>query len=134
MAFVCAAECFNIFHCSLLLALCSVSCYILFMTVEQTVEIPDSHRLTIEVPREVPVGRTIIAFTPASVKKSKDKRYDSAPLPGGSYNTVEEALQAAVEKAADPNRKSISRFFGKHKGIFGGDGVAYQRAIRDEWD
>jgi hypothetical protein len=74
------------------------------MTVEQTVEIPE------------------------------DQRYDSAPLPGGSYNTVEEALQAAVEKAADPNRKPISRFFGKHKGIFGGDGVAYQRAIRDEWN
>jgi hypothetical protein len=65
---------------------------------------------------------------------AKDQRYDSAPLPGGSYNTVEEALQAAVEKTADPNRKPISRFFGKHKGIFGGDGVAYQRAIRDEWD
>jgi hypothetical protein len=103
-AFNYAVECFNIFHCSLLLALCFVSCYILFMTVEQTVEIP------------------------------KDQRYDSAPLPGGSYNTLEEALQAAVEKAADPYRKPISRFFGKHKGIFGGDGVAYQRNIRDEWD
>ena len=34
------------------------------MTIEQTVEIPASHRLTIEVPRTVPAGRTIIAFTP----------------------------------------------------------------------
>ena len=40
----------------------------------------------------------------------------------------------AKERAADPNRKPISRHFGKHKGIFGGDGVVYQRAIRDEWD
>jgi hypothetical protein len=34
------------------------------MTIEQTVDIPASRRLTIEVPPEVPVGRTILAFTP----------------------------------------------------------------------
>ena len=94
------------------------------MTITQTVDIPDSHRLTIDVPPEVPAGKTVLAFTPASGER----------LPGGSPRTVEEALQMAAEKAADPNRKPISRHFGKHKGIFGGDGVAYQRAIRDEWD
>jgi len=104
------------------------------MSVTQTVEIPADHRLTIDVPREIPMGRAVLTFTPASVQKSKEQRYDTDPLPGGSYNTVEEAMQAAAEKAADPNRKPISRLFGKHKGIFGGDGVAYQRAIRDEWD
>ena len=36
------------------------------MTIEQTVEIPPSHRLTIEVPREIPAGRMILTFTPAS--------------------------------------------------------------------
>ena len=36
------------------------------MTIEQTVEIPANHRLTIEVPHEIPVGRAILAFTPAS--------------------------------------------------------------------
>jgi hypothetical protein len=36
------------------------------MTIEQTVEVPASRRLTIDVPHEVPVGRTIIAFTPAA--------------------------------------------------------------------
>jgi hypothetical protein len=108
--------------------------YIYPMSVTQTVEIPSDRRLTIDVPREVPVGRAVLTFTPASVQKSKDQRYDTAPLPGGNYNTVEEAMQAAAEKTADPNRKPISQLFGKHKGIFGGDGVAYQRAIRDEWD
>jgi len=34
------------------------------MTITQTVEIPASHRLTIDVPREVPTGRTILTFTP----------------------------------------------------------------------
>ncbi|GHU72901.1 hypothetical protein FACS189450_11590 [Spirochaetia bacterium] len=37
------------------------------MTIEQTVEIPASHRLTIDVPRDIPTGRTILAFTPAPV-------------------------------------------------------------------
>jgi len=54
-------------------------------------------------------------------------------MPRQDPRTVEEALQTAKEQATDPNRKPISRHFGKHKGIFGGDGVAYQRAIRDEF-
>jgi hypothetical protein len=35
------------------------------MTIEQTVELPASHRLTIEVPRIIPAGRVILTFTPA---------------------------------------------------------------------
>jgi hypothetical protein len=36
------------------------------MTIEQTVEIPANHRLTLEVPLEIPAGRTRIElnFTP----------------------------------------------------------------------
>ena len=33
------------------------------MTFTQTVEIPADRRLTIEVPREVPVGKTVLTFT-----------------------------------------------------------------------
>jgi hypothetical protein len=50
----------------------SVSCYISLMTVTQTVEIPASHRLTIDVPREIPAGRVILAFTPAVEPKAAD--------------------------------------------------------------
>jgi hypothetical protein len=49
------------------------------MTIEQTVEIPADHRLTIEVPPEIPAGRAILAFTPAGNEKItaavKDHRY-----------------------------------------------------------
>jgi len=36
------------------------------MSITQTVEVPDSHRLTIDVPREIPAGPTIIIFKPAA--------------------------------------------------------------------
>ena len=74
------------------------------MTITQTIEIPADHWL------------------------------ETAPLPGGNARTIEEALQLAEEKANDPNRKPISRFFGILSPNTFGDGVAYQRAIRDEWD
>ncbi|MDR0669976.1 MAG: hypothetical protein LBF95_07825 [Treponema sp.] len=44
------------------------------MTIEQTVEIPANHRLTLDVPREIPTGRAILAFTPVSpALRSVDK-------------------------------------------------------------
>ena len=36
------------------------------MTITQTVEIPSSRRITLEVPPQVPVGRVILTFTPAA--------------------------------------------------------------------
>jgi hypothetical protein len=35
------------------------------MIIERMVEIPASHRLTIDVPREVPEGPVLLTFTPA---------------------------------------------------------------------
>ena len=44
--------------------------------IEQTVEVPASHKLTIDVPREIPAGPVIIAFRTAAVQniyKTKHK-------------------------------------------------------------
>jgi hypothetical protein len=35
------------------------------MAITQTVDIPADYRLTIDVPREVPVGPVVLTFTPA---------------------------------------------------------------------
>ena len=99
------------------------------MIVTQIIDIPASHRLTIDVPPEIPAGKTMLTFTPA-----QDRRLDITRLPGGSPGTVEEALQLAEEKAADPNRKPISQYFGILSPETYGDGVSYQRKLRDEWD
>ena len=34
------------------------------MPITQTVEIPPDHRLTIDVPREIPAGKTILIYEP----------------------------------------------------------------------
>jgi hypothetical protein len=76
------------------------------MSITQTVDIPESHRLIIDVPPEVPAGPVVLTFTPAA-----DQRPDAAS-----------------------DRIPISRFFGILSPETYGDGVAYQRKIRDEWD
>ena len=45
------------------------------MAITQTVDIPADRRLTIEVPREVPSGRTILTYTP--VTKTQEPGYVS---------------------------------------------------------
>jgi hypothetical protein len=41
------------------------------MTIQQTVDIPASHRLTIEVPREIPAGPVILTFTPKAAEPER---------------------------------------------------------------
>jgi len=79
------------------------------MSVTQTVEIPDNHKLTIDVPKEVPTGPVVITFTPACVSAKK-------------------------EQTAGFNRKPIPQHFGIISPNTYSDGVAYQRKLRDEWD
>ena len=40
------------------------------MSVTQTVDIPASRRLTIDVPPEIPTGRTVLTFIPAAEQRS----------------------------------------------------------------
>jgi hypothetical protein len=46
-------------------------CYTHSMNITQTVNVPSSHRLTIDVPREIPVGPVILTFTPFSKNKGE---------------------------------------------------------------
>jgi len=43
------------------------------MNITQTVEVPVSHRLTIDVPHEIPAGPVVITFTPKTVSKSGER-------------------------------------------------------------
>jgi hypothetical protein len=74
------------------------------MTVKQTVDIPPSRRLTIDVPREIPAGRTIVAFTPAKAVST-----DSWRSLYGICKDSGDTLDAFLErKHADRERESAA--------------------------
>jgi len=50
------------------------------MSITQTVEIPANHRLTIDVPREVPVGQAKIRFFPISADKEPVQRSEARDI------------------------------------------------------
>jgi hypothetical protein len=52
------------------------------MSVTQTVEIPASHRLTIEVPREVPAGPAVLTFTPKALTTERKKEREFGCVKG----------------------------------------------------
>jgi len=43
------------------------------MSVTQTVEVPASHRLIVDVPPEIPAGQVILTFTPKATPKSGER-------------------------------------------------------------
>jgi len=47
-------------------------------------------------------------------------------------NTRREEIDAALKKLPKSKKKNLSSFYGKLKGIFG-DGMEYQKKVRDEW-
>jgi hypothetical protein len=66
------------------------------MTVTQTVEIPADRRIMLEVPCEVPPGKTILAFTPiANTYKAKNLRGLAKRM--GSSLTTERFLEMKHE-------------------------------------
>ena len=91
------------------------------MSLEQTVEIPPSHRLFVDVPPEVPVGKAILTFTPVSVRK--DLKY------AGEIWAVNREHPEELKAKLENLQGSLG------KAAYGGmDGIAYQRKVREEWD
>jgi hypothetical protein len=67
------------------------------MTIQQTLDIPASRRLTIEVPPEVPVGRTILIFMPAEAEKAVDGLPRNAADIRRRYFSISKEERAAVD-------------------------------------
>jgi len=44
------------------------------MSITQTVEVPASHRLIVDVPPEIPAGQVILTFTPKAVVSEQKKQ------------------------------------------------------------
>jgi len=91
------------------------------MTIEQTIEVPASRRITLEVPPQIPVGRAILTLT--SVLANEDSEY---------------AQRIWFNKHACPEdlKEKLQNLQGSlgNNAFEGLDGVAYQRKVREEWD
>ena len=79
-----------------------ISCYILIMTIEQTIEVPASRRIFLDLPPELPIGKAKVTVTP-QMEKSSDNAYGTTTkLRGlakkmGSTLTVESFLEMRQE-------------------------------------
>ena len=84
------------------------------MIIEQIVEIPADHRIIFELPPEIPAG------TIARLELI--------------YSPYKEALNDTVQQRTTKNRTSLSQYFNLLSPETYGDGVVYQRNLRNEWD
>ena len=67
------------------------------MSITQTVDIPDNHRLVIDVPREVPAGPVILTFTPKGEKPIKERVFGCSK---GKYRMADD-FDAPLEDFKD---------------------------------
>jgi len=70
-------------------------CYIQFMTITQTIDIPADRRIT--VPREVPTGPVILTFTSVKTEQNKVPVFGSAK---GKYRMADD-FDAPLEDFKD---------------------------------
>ena len=94
------------------------------MTIEQTVEIPSSHILFINVPAEVPAGKAIISFTPVT-STSKTRDLESAGEIWADIHTHPEKFKAKLQSLQGSLTKNAFESL---------NGVAYQHKTREEWE
>jgi len=67
------------------------------MSVTQTIEVPASHRLVIDIPRDIPEGRTTLTYTPAGTEQIRERKFGCAK---GQFRMAED-FDAPLEDFKD---------------------------------
>jgi len=91
------------------------------MTITQTVEIPANRRLVIDVPHEVPTGKTILAFTPVLAKELNTKDIELINLNAKQLN--EEAMDVLLYQDIDSLEEELDKLSSKDKKVISGTAV-----------
>jgi hypothetical protein len=66
------------------------------MTIEQTIEIPASHRIFLDLPRELPIGKAKVEFTITPQTIPENRRKNVFGCAKGQF-TMAEDFDAALE-------------------------------------
>jgi hypothetical protein len=117
------------------------------MPIQKTIETPANYRVSVDAPREMPVGPIIHPFAPAPAEKTAEaNKWDAAAralgykdqrdyLRANTPATIEEAEAQAQAKLDDPDHVNFfKRYYGALEGEEAyGDGAEYQRKMRSEW-
>ena len=88
------------------------------MTITQTVDIPASHRLTIDVPREIPTGRTQVVI--------------QFPVRDEAHTDVPQEAKGQMDNEAF--RQALRRSHGAWKNNPWKNHLEDVNAMRDEWE
>ena len=88
------------------------------MTIEQTIEIPASHRIFLDLPPELPAGKAKITITPQTEKQAANAYETIESLRGlakkmGSTLTVESFLEMRHEDLRIEEERYKKLFQGK---------------------
>ena len=84
------------------------------MTITQTVEIPASRKITLEVPPQVPIGRAVLTFTPTADRedecpicaKHRDPETENPRYNAETVAAIEEGM--AVSRGEIPAKRFSS--------------------------
>jgi len=96
----------------------SFLCYIYSMTIEQTIEVPVNHRISLDLPLEMPVGKATITITSKAEKPAASAYGSLENLRGlakkmGSTLSVDDFLEMRREDLRLEEEKFQRLFNGK---------------------
>jgi hypothetical protein len=77
------------------------------MTITKTIEVPASHRLTIDVPSEIPAGPVVLTFTPKTTAESVPDFAGECPICAAHDYMPNAETIAAIEEGRAMMRGEI---------------------------
>jgi len=77
--------------------------YIVVMVITQSVTIPANHRLTIDVPPDIPAGPTVVAFAPTRGKTTLGSEYSRIYFRASELCEMDNNYNAPLSLLDDPN-------------------------------
>jgi len=90
------------------------------MTIEQTIEVPVSHRISLDLPLELPVGKAKITITPQPPEKPTTNAYEAVEKLRGIAKRMGSTL--TVNSFLEMQREDIRLEEEKYQRLFHGKG------------